>query len=260
LGRIVPANLTTAPIPYFVAVDAKYNVTDAYGDQFFVTALGSVSSTTPSFRTVPESADLFLRTTDQCAAGFKLPTYGNLVTNRSVCGTSSYRWKLKEASSLDTVFVNGPAGGSRLLPITLIPNIDPAGGETYQVSIQANSVTGGVSGYGSGKCMKTLPSGLMPTVEDGGVIAERSENGVTTSIYPNPNNGQSVNFAVFGMDGEMNLRIADATGRTVYANRYMIEGSLNTTIDFGQTLAGGVYMVEMIQNGEMKTMRMVVSK
>jgi hypothetical protein len=25
-------------------------------------------------------------------------------------------------------------------------------------------------------------------------------------------------------------------------------------------LAGGVYMVEMIQNGEMKTMRMVVSK
>jgi hypothetical protein len=40
----------------------------------------------------------------------------------------------------------------------------------------------------------------------------------------------------------------------------MVEGSLNTTIDFGQTLAGGVYMVEMIQNGEMKTMRMVVSK
>jgi hypothetical protein len=144
--------------------------------------------------------------------------------------------------------------------MTLIPNIDPTGGETYQVSIQANSVTGGVSGYGSEKCMKTLPSGLMPTVEDGGVIAERSENGVTTSIYPNPNNGQSVNFAVSGMEGEMNVRIADATGRMVYANRYMVEGSLNTTIDFGQTLAGGVYMVEMIQNGEMKTMRMVVSK
>ncbi|MEN9947597.1 MAG: hypothetical protein RL106_420, partial [Bacteroidota bacterium] len=82
----------------------------------------------------------------------------------------------------------------------------------------------------------------------------------TTSIYPNPNNGQSVNFAVSGMEGEMNVRIADATGRMVYANRYMVEGSLNTTIDFGQTLAGGVYMVEMIQNGEMKTMRMVVSK
>jgi hypothetical protein len=46
----------------------------------------------------------------------------------------------------------------------------------------------------------------MPTVEDGGVIAERSENGVTTSIYPNPNNGQSVNFAVSGMEGEMHGR------------------------------------------------------
>ncbi|MBM3428402.1 MAG: T9SS type A sorting domain-containing protein, partial [Bacteroidetes bacterium] len=65
---------------------------------------------------------------------------------------------------------------------------------------------------------------------------------------------------VSGMEGDLNVRIVDATGRMVFANRYVVEGSLNTTIDFGQALAGGVYMVEMIQNGEMKTMRMVVSK
>jgi hypothetical protein len=62
------------------------------------------------------------------------------------------------------------------------------------------------------------------------------------------------------MEGEMNVRIADATGRMVYANRYMVEGSLNTTIDFGQTLAGGVYMVEMIQNGEMLAMKLIVNR
>jgi hypothetical protein len=136
-----------------------------------------------------------------------------------------------------------------------------ANGKKYDVRIRSNHYTAGVnSGFGSVGCVKTIGSAGMPTVEDGGVIAERSENGVTTSIYPNPNNGQSVNFAVSGMEGEMNVRIADATGRMVYANRYMVEGSLNTTIDFGQTLAGGVYMVEMIQNGEMKTMRMAVNR
>jgi hypothetical protein len=150
-------------------------------------------------------------------------------------------------------------GGSRIMYMTSIDGI--ANGQKYDVRIRSNHYTAGVnSGFGSVGCVKTIGSAEMPTVEDGGVIAERSENGVTTSIYPNPNNGQSVNFAVSGMDGEMNVRIVDATGRMVYANRYMVEGSLNTTIDFGQTLSGGVYMVEMIQNGEMKTMRMVVSR
>jgi hypothetical protein len=143
--------------------------------------------------------------------------------------------------------------------MSAIPGI--AAGQTYDVQIRSKHFDGASNtNYGTTQCVRTLGTAGMPTVEDGGVIAERSENGVTTSIYPNPNNGQSVNFAVSGMEGEMNVRIADATGRMVYANRYIVEGSLNTTIDFGQTLAGGVYMVEMIQNGEMKTMRMVVSK
>jgi ABC-type Mn2+/Zn2+ transport system permease subunit len=62
------------------------------------------------------------------------------------------------------------------------------------------------------------------------------------------------------MEGELKIRIVDATGRVVIANRYMVDGDMSTTIDFGQTLATGVYMVEMIQNGEMKTMRMVVNR
>jgi hypothetical protein len=62
------------------------------------------------------------------------------------------------------------------------------------------------------------------------------------------------------MEGDLNVRITDATGRMVYANRYIVQGSWNTTIDFGQSLAGGVYMVEMIQNRQIKTMRMVVNK
>jgi hypothetical protein len=69
-----------------------------------------------------------------------------------------------------------------------------------------------------------------------------------------------VNFSINGLEGALQLNVTDATGRQVYNNRFMVEGAMNTTLDFGQTLADGVYMVEMIQNGEVKTMRMVVSK
>jgi hypothetical protein len=100
----------------------------------------------------------------------------------------------------------------------------------------------------------------MATENTNETYAQSINGDVVTSIFPNPNNGQSVNLSVVGMEGELQVRIVDATGRMVYANRYIVEGSINTSIDFGQTLAGGVYMVEMIQNGDMQTMRMVVNR
>ena len=256
LGRIVPANLGTSNQTIYVTVNCTYNMTDAFGNAVTITAAPSSANT---FQLSPE-ADLNVRTTDRCPV-YKSATSGSVATNRSVCGTNRYEWSF--AQTLPTpslpVEVLGAVGGSRILGVSVVPGI--AAGQTYDVQIRSKHFDGvSNTSYGTAQCVRTLGTAGMPTVEEGGVIAERSENGVTTSIYPNPNNGQSVNFAVSGMEGEMNVRIADATGRMVYANRYIVEGSLNTTIDFGQTLAGGVYMVEMIQNGEMKTMRMVVSK
>jgi hypothetical protein len=109
-------------------------------------------------------------------------------------------------------------------------------------------------------CVKTIGAAGMATENTNETYAQSINGDVVTSIFPNPNNGQSVNLSVVGMEGELQVRIVDATGRMVYANRYIVEGSINTSIDFGQTLAGGVYMVEMIQNGDMQTMRMVVNR
>jgi hypothetical protein len=140
-----------------------------------------------------------------------------------------------------------------------IPGI--AQGQKYLAKIRINHLDGiSNSNFGSSQCFQTIGAAGIPTVEEGSVMAERSENGVTTSIYPNPNSGQSVNLAVSGMEGDLNVRITDATGRMVYTNRYIVEGSLNTTFSFGQPLEGGIYMVELLQNGELKTMRMVIAK
>ncbi len=256
LGRIAPANLSGSPQTVFVTVDVLYNLTDAFGT---VTPAIARANSAASFQMASE-ADLNVRTTDRCATSFKAIS-SSIATNRSVCGTARYVWEMSMVSpqSALPLAVQGPVGGTRILMLNAVPAI--ANGQRYDVRIASKHVDGLTqSAFGTTQCVKTLGAAGMPTIEEEINVYERSENGVTASIYPNPNNGQTVNFSINGLDGSLNLKVTDATGREVYNNRFMVEGSMNTTLDFGQTLSNGVYMVEMLQNGELKTMRMVVSK
>ncbi len=256
LGKVAPANLSGINQTVYVTVDVLYNLPDAFGTVTPATARANAAA---SFQMASE-ADLNVRTTDRCAAGFKSTTSA-IATNRSVCGTTRYVWEMSLVYPMTSLpmDVQGPVGGSRILMLNSVPAL--ANGQRYDVRIAAKHVDGVTqTAYGTTQCVKTLGAAGMPTIEEEVNMYERSENGIITTIYPNPNNGQTVNFSINGMDGSLNLKVTDATGREVYNNRFMVEGSMNTTLDFGQTLADGVYMVEMIQNGEMKTMRMVVSK
>jgi hypothetical protein len=256
LGKVAPANLSGSNQTVYVTVDVLYNLTDAFGTVTPATARANAAA---SFQMANE-ADLSVRTSDRCAAGFKMVS-SSIATSRSVCGTSRYVWEMTMAYPLSSLpmEVQGPVGGSRILALNAVSGI--SNGQRYDVRIGSKHIDGiSQSAYGTTQCVKTIGAAGMPTIEEEVNMYERSENGITTTIYPNPNNGQTVNFSINGMDGSLNLKVTDATGRGVYNNRFMVEGAMNTTLDFGQTLADGVYMVEMIQNGEMKTMRMVVSK
>jgi hypothetical protein len=256
LGKFAPANLSGTNQTVYVTVDVLYNLADAYGTITPAIARGNAAA---SFQMANE-ADLNVRTSDRCAAGFKMMT-SSIATNRSVCGTSRYVWEMTMAFPQTSLplEVQGPVGGSRILMLNAVQGM--ANGQRYDVRIASKHVDGVTqTAYGTTNCIKTIGAAGMPTIEEEVNMYERSENGITTTIYPNPNNGQMVNFSINGLEGSLNLKVTDATGREVYNNRFMVEGSMNTTLDFGQTLADGVYMVEMIQNGEMKTMRMVVSK
>jgi len=81
------------------------------------------------------------------------------------------------------------------------------------------------------------------------------------NIYPNPNNGDLVNLNITGItSNEVYVRVLDSMGREVYTNRYSVDGSLNTMVNFNQSLAQGVYMVEITAGDEVKTQRMIVAK
>ncbi|MEN9333678.1 MAG: hypothetical protein RLY35_858 [Bacteroidota bacterium] len=256
LGAIAPANLSGTAQTVYVTVDVLYNLKDAFGTTTPALAIGNAAA---SFQMASE-ADLNVRVTDRCPASFKLAS-SSIATNRSVCGTSRYVWEMTMVAPLSgmPVYVQGSVGGSRILALSTVSGL--GNGQRYDVRIASKHVDGvNQTAFGTTQCVKTFGSAGMPTIEEESNIAERSDNGITAMIYPNPTQGQFVNFSIQGLDGELQLKITDAMGRAVFNSRYIIEGSMNTTLDFGQSLANGVYMVEMMQNGIMQTMRMVVSK
>jgi hypothetical protein len=258
LGRILPANMTGTPVTHYVTVDVAYNLPDAYGTLTPITANGTVASPVG----LNSEAAVTVRAADQCTLGFKSATTGSIATDRSVCGTDRYNWQFTQVFPLTglPLSFNGGAGATRIFPLSTVTGI--ANGQRYNVKVRSIHVDGvSMSAFGATPaCVKTIGAAGMATENTNETYAQSINGDVVTSIFPNPNNGQSVNLSVVGMEGELQVRIVDATGRMVYANRYIVEGSINTSIDFGQTLAGGVYMVEMIQNGDMQTMRMVVNR
>jgi len=284
LGKVLPANLSGFALTYYVTVDVTYNLKDAAGNNNLVTAYGDVASPVGLNTEFP----LFVRLTDLCNIGAKRTT-AFIATNRSVCGTARYDWKFKQAFPTPGLpsYIAGGAGATRLVGLSTVPSI--ANGQRYDVWIRAahldgNSYTTGTAVgnplqvntwfpttggcttptsslcAGNASCVKLIGNAGMTLENNADVTTASFENEVTAMIFPNPNNGQIVNLYVAGMEGDLKVRVLDATGRVVYNNRYVVEGSINTNIDFGQVLAGGVYMVELVQNGDLQTMRMVVNR
>jgi len=277
VGNFLPANIATSGIQYHpVTVDVVYNLKDAAGGTIApLMAIGRIVTNIGL-----EAENVALRAADRFPLSTKNIATSSVATDRTVCGARYYEFELSDVNSVGGLYKSTAVGGTRLLPLnntngggwSITPGVSGTGAlaqnTIYMTRIRPYfaAVAGGYAAGGWGTTLnditkiKTLGVAGMPTIEDEGVIAERSFNGVTTSIYPNPNNGSSVNLNVDGMEGELQVRITDATGRMVYSNRYIVEGAINTTMDFGQTLAGGVYMVEMVQNGQLNTMRMVVNR
>jgi hypothetical protein len=81
----------------------------------------------------------------------------------------------------------------------------------------------------------------------------------TSSIYPNPSNGDFVNVSLSNLEkGQLQLRVLDAAGRAVTTRVYTVEGSWNTTLTFDEKLNAGVYMIETRNAGRVQTQRLVV--
>jgi hypothetical protein len=185
-----------------------------------------------------------------------------------VCGAINYTFEFKRVvSCIDTTsagietLVFTTTGTSPYIQLGVLP----AGAATgaWRVRVRPNFAYGtGV--YGSPQFIQvagTSASGMIPT-EEVAQLQEKSmqlSSDMSASIYPNPTNGDmiAVNFADL-TSNQVQVRILDAMGREVFRSAYSVEGSLNQIITFDQTLAAGMYMVEMTDGTQVVSERMIV--
>jgi hypothetical protein len=111
---------------------------------------------------------------------------------------------------------------------------------------------------GNASCVKLIGNAGMTTEEGEDQIIQQWENDATVMLFPNPNNGQQVNVYVAGMEGDLQVRVTDATGKVVLQERFVVEGSLKTALNFQNALSSGLYQVEMNNGSSRKTLKMSV--
>ncbi|MBM3429019.1 MAG: hypothetical protein FJX95_09590, partial [Bacteroidetes bacterium] len=246
LGKFVPANLSGSAVQHTAKVDAIYNLTDAYGNLETAVGIGVVTGTF----TMSSESDLNLRLSDRCPVYKKLTS--SLATNRSVCGTLRYEWEFTQTLPTQAIpiYELGALNGSRILAMSQIDGI--ALGQTYGVKIRSKHLDGVTnSAYGSSQCIRTQAIAGMPTVDSDATVF--TNNHMKAVLYPNPNAGQGFTLNVEGIDGEVVLNVTDGTGRLVKSLRYVAEGGLTAEVEFAQTLAAGLYQVEILNGTSRNT-------
>jgi len=81
------------------------------------------------------------------------------------------------------------------------------------------------------------------------------------NIYPNPSNGTNLNISISGIESDnVQLKIFDAMGRKVQSERYVVDGTLQTELNFQQALSDGLYLIEVTSGTSTKSARLIIQK
>jgi hypothetical protein len=254
LGKIVVPNFSGATQNINVSVDVTYSLKDAFGNTSVVTA---VSGTTQSFGLADE-ATLNVRAYDQCPA-YKNALSGVIATNRSVCGVSRYNWQFTQQIPVVNLPINveGALGGSRILPLSSVAGM--ANGQRYDVDIQVKHVDNATySDFdGTVSCVRTLGAAGME-MEEG--TSTWSDENRQVSLFPNPSNGNEVNVAINGFEGQVNMDVFDYTGKKVNATTLNVDGALQQVINWNNDLTAGMYQVVFTNGAERIAVTMMIFK
>lgn len=160
----------------------------------------------------------------------------------AVPGAVSYLWTLPSGAILDS--------GNNGLKIRVIFN---AAGSNDSIFVQAVGTNGCA---GAKKVLKLVTTGCvnLPTSRVINPVIYSTEDLMDVMVYPNPT---ASNFHLFVKSPKLlkgiKLRILDIQGRhvkTLYLNS-------NETIEFGNELNAGVYMLELREREKVKTVRVV---
>jgi hypothetical protein len=236
---------------YNVRVDAFYSLTVGNGVPESLVVPGVVQCSA----VISPMSSIFLNVSQDCPSARLMGS--QIRTNATVCAVSNYEWEFQLANQTQPAFyLNGGTNQN----ITLTTAAGFALGQTYNVRIRATLTNGYTMPWGPVSCLLISSSGMIMEQEQGdNSDARYGENQI--SIYPNPNKGNEFNLYINEVnEGNVQMRILDGMGREVVRRTYVADSYLNTQVVLDNELAAGIYLVELLIDGELTTHKMMVQR
>jgi hypothetical protein len=92
-------------------------------------------------------------------------------------------------------------------------------------------------------------------------LASHLSQNLELSVYPNPSKGDEVTMTLSGITSDnVQLKVYDALGRKIESKRYVIDGTLQTELNFQQELSDGLYLIEVTSGTLTKSARLLIQR
>ena len=257
---------------YNVRVDANYMLTNGVGTpEPMITVLGNIVPGNCTGIQMRQQPVVEVRANQICPATLTRTTllYGNpSAGNPSVCAAVNYTFEFTRVTDctgntvIGTPITANSTGATCAIALNSVFTSPLTNIGYWKVRIRPNFAYGAGS-WGDPKIIGVngTAAGMM---QNEGNANEGSKTLLVqplSVVYPNPNNGNEVQINLTDIGtGDLTVKIVDALGRTIFNNRYSVEGSLFTKVNFEEQLSGGIYLVEFTINGETMNERMIVER
>ncbi|MFM1772507.1 MAG: putative adhesin [Bacteroidota bacterium] len=258
---------------YNVLVTAIYSIPNGAG----VNEVVEMSALAPTTITISPVANIALRSSDQITNG---PRYrGSIVAALPwVCGVTNWRWRFTEVNPLTLQAVGLPIEQNRGAAsnyLNLGSVIALQYGKTYAVqSAPIFTYTGTNYQWGPVKYMSIIGSaGMTIDASQDAVASQDSEKDVLQghsevaaqemelSVYPNPTHGDALFVSLSGIDSDnVQVKVYDALGRKIESKRFVVEGTLQTSLNFTSELSNGLYILEVNTEDVTRSVRFMVEQ
>jgi hypothetical protein len=252
---------------YDVNINVSYALQNSVSTPEVVTVNGSATGSCNDV-TIAAQPAVEVRSSQRCPATLLRSTFLNasrVSSAISICGVLNYTYEFTpvvscaDGTSAGLATEYTTASSSPYLQLGVLPVGSAAG--AWNVRVRPNFAYG-TGTYGPTQRILvsgTAASGMLAEEEVAQADEREFEMNASASIYPNPSNGSmiAVNFTDL-TSTQVQVRVLDAMSREVFRSAYSVEGSLNQIITFDQTLAAGMYMVEMTDGTQVVSERMIV--
>jgi hypothetical protein len=92
-------------------------------------------------------------------------------------------------------------------------------------------------------------------------LAQHLSENLELSVYPNPTNGDELTLSLSGITSDnVQVKVYDALGRKIESKRFVVDGTLQTTLNFSSELSNGLYILEVTNEDVRRSVRFMVEQ